>query len=83
MGFLCNSKCIIQSFSSIHIISSDGKTVAEEGPAGVLNLVVERYNKDVSAEIAPLDNIGISVDGKLNLLTNLETLDKISIYTSL
>ena len=57
------------------VASSDGKTVAEEGPAGVLNLVIANKEKDA-------DNVGISVNGKLNLLSDLDCNENASIYTT-
>lgn len=60
------------------VASSDGQTAAAAGPAGVLNLTIE--GKDASGSAVTLQNVGIYVDGALNLEKNLSASETISAY---
>ena len=65
------SHVILKAHDNVYVTgvaSADGKTALAEGPAGVLNLTVESTNASV-----PLQNVGIYVDGVLNLEQDLQT----------
>ena len=59
------------------IASADGKTPTTAGKAGSLNLTVGSVNKDET-----LKNVGISVDGTLNLTGDLKSSETASIFTT-
>ena len=59
------------------IASADGKTPTNEGKAGSLNLTVEAIDTT-----AKLQNVGIAVDGTLNLHHDLQSSETASVYTT-
>ncbi len=59
------------------IASADGKTPTTAGKAGSLDLTVGSVEKN-----GTLQNVGISVDGTLNLAGDIKTNDTASIYTT-
>lgn len=62
------------------VASRDGKTAAAQGPAGVLNLTVEGENASGSA--LTLNNVGIYVDGALNLENTVQASKTASVYVT-
>ena len=60
------------------VASSNGKAAVESGPAGVLNLSVD--GRDAAGNAVTLKNVGIYVDGELNLENNLIASETISAY---
>ena len=63
------------------VASADGKTATKDGKAGTLDLTVGYLDKDGKAG-GTLKNIGISVDGTLNLTGNIKSSETASIYTA-
>ena len=62
------------------VASEDGKGAALAGPAGILNLQVD--GKDAAGNALTLKNVGIYVDGELNLENNLTPSETISVHTT-
>lgn len=62
------------------VASEDGKGAALAGPAGILNLQVD--GKDAAGNALTLKNVGIYVDGELNLENNLTPGETISVHTT-
>ena len=63
------------------VASADGKTTAKDGKAGSLDLTVGYLDKTGKTD-GTLTNIGISVDGTLNLTGNIKSSETASIYTA-
>ena len=57
------------------VASTDGKTAVAQGPAGTLNLTVASTNESV-----PVHNVGIYVDGALNLENAVSASETATIY---
>lgn len=62
------------------VASDNGQSAAPQGPAGWLNLTVESTNVDAQNQTVPLNNVGIYVDGQLNLENAVNTSETASIY---
>ena len=62
------------------VASEDGVTAAPQGPAGTLNLTVEGVTSNGQA--VTLQNVGVSVDGELNLENAASTSQTASVYTT-
>lgn len=62
------------------VASEDGKGAALAGPAGILNLQVD--GRDAAGNALTLKNVGIYVDGELNLENNLTPSETISVHTT-
>lgn len=74
---------VLRASDSVYVTgvaSRDGKTAVAQGPAGVLNLTVEGENASGSA--LTLNNVGIYVDGALNLENTVQASKTASVYVT-
>lgn len=60
------------------VASANGQSAATQGPAGWLNLTVD--GKNAAGDAVTLNNVGIYVDGQLNLENAVNTSETASIY---
>ena len=64
------------------VASDNGQSAATQGPAGWLNLTVVSTNVDAQSQTVPLNNVGIYVDGQLNLENSVSASNTASVYVT-
>ena len=64
------------------IASETGKTAVAQGPAGWLNLSIASNKVGINNQPVQLQNVGICVDGQLNLYNAIDTSTTASVYVT-